>query len=184
MGIFERIDSSVLAVATRISHWFQRLTGRTNFFLAKIGFALGTLSLMIGLGNYWYEFLDHKETILAIFVFLPLTWLWFIMAKDCDAAEERALFGASRTKHPLSSRTGLRLMCLAFAILDVLEIPVHIRSKFWILEFLHEDYGIALVIYYYFVSVDPLPPGQSKVGAWLEALRASFLKPAPSQDRA
>ncbi|MEK7650196.1 MAG: hypothetical protein AAB367_04555 [Patescibacteria group bacterium] len=178
---FEKIDTLVLAGATRVSHKFQRLTGRTNFFLAKLGFALGTLSLIIGLGNYWHQFLAFPTSFLILILFLPLTVLWFWMAKKCDSAEDSAFSSTARTKHPLFDNQRMRTLTLVFALVDLAFMPTLIQiSPTPILECLHQDYGIALAIFHYFASVDPLPPGQNKVGAWLEAWRSSFAKPTHS----
>ena len=183
MELFNKIDDAVLLWFTKISHQFQRLTGRTNFFLAKIGFVLGSLFLITGVSNYFFHIIPgHHDSILELIMFLVLTPLWFRDIRRCDEAEEKTLLSPTQAKLPITP--GIRLLCLAFACTDVIDIMFNSHSSYFIFEVLHKDYGIALTIFLYFASVDLLPPSQSEVSQWLEAFRATFRSTSQAPNKA
>jgi hypothetical protein len=53
--VFEKIDSFILAGCTKFSHWLQRLTGLTNYFLANIGTTLTAVAAMMVILNYFHQ---------------------------------------------------------------------------------------------------------------------------------
>ena len=69
MKFWELIDDSVLKVCTRFSHWFQRKTGRTNFFIVKIGLFFLVLATMIHVMNYWWPVMRLGTSAFEVFIF-------------------------------------------------------------------------------------------------------------------
>src|SRR3989344_4591652 len=93
MNIFERIDALILSFFTKISHRFQRLTGRTNFFLAKITIGLLGLSNIFFILNSFIPILNPPKTNLLIGVVIGGFWI-YVISKDWNklkSAEDRSL---------------------------------------------------------------------------------------------
>ena len=61
MNILERIDALVLSFFAKISHKFQRTTGRTNFFLANICLTAFAMVVVVNIINYWFFVLNKKS---------------------------------------------------------------------------------------------------------------------------
>ena len=66
MNFLERIDALILSFFTKISHKFQRLTGKTNFFLANIFLTLLAMFVAENVINFWFPILKTKTNIVYL----------------------------------------------------------------------------------------------------------------------
>jgi hypothetical protein len=96
---------------------------------------------------------------------------------------EEYLWSGSGTKPRLMKyfdRPLWRFLWLNFLVLD---ISIFLRSglihsRYWFLEFVVSVFfSFGLNIFYYFVAVDPLPPGKSKMRVWIESFTHGKLVP-------
>ena len=178
------LDTAILARFTKFSHWFQRLTGRTNFFLARICLMVLALSVLVGIVNFWFPVLTHKTSSLSLFFNILWTVLISVDNKKIGEADDRA--GVDDTP----AKMIFFIRCPGFArVLFILFVFVGLAGTYGVLidpkykavvrvfEILHNSFGAAIVCYYYLIDVTPLPPGKSKVRQWIEGLFSS-LQPA------
>jgi hypothetical protein len=173
--LFVNIDEYLLARCARFSHWFQRLTGRTNFFIAKVGTMITGMSVLVSLINYWIP-LSKLPT--SFFHWVPSLFLLWVMAKESKncAENEKRLYSdrALRQMMPKNS-VWIRMAALYFTILlGVFMVRYH--SFFEILRY---STGIGVSVFFYFIAVTPLPPGHNKIGEFVKKLASRFRKPVP-----
>lgn len=200
METLERIDERILALFTKFSHWFQRLTGWTNFFLARMILFLVVIELIVRALNYWFHFLSRRTTIDdivvgSIMLLFSVIYLHYLHQADeqiyCDNTVKpfiQQLFESG------SAGSALVFVRVISVFLIVLTLPILIGQSFfekldknvvWALE-VYTRFGLAYFIaFLYFVLVDPLPPGKSKVREWVNDIQAGFQKrqPLPLEDR-
>jgi hypothetical protein len=173
--MFENVDNWLLGRCTAFAHWFQRLTGYTSFFIAKLGMSLVVWSVLVDIVNYWHRVLA-QETSLMWTVFLGFVILsYFARIIACSEAERRLYEG--RVVLPtwvLEERThkgrGWRLIgvTLTLAMTVIFWGNIHFFPHPF-LELVHWGYAPGITIYVYFLHVDPLPPGTSKVRQFIES---------------
>ena len=190
MDTLERIDGRILALFTKFSHWFQCLTGRTNYFLAKISLFLTMTAWGVGALGYWLPILERRflHDILTPICFLMVLPDYIMRIYLCDKSEESLFQNDERTKYkisdPIDGSMGWRIFW-TFAV--ILSIPLSITSVLnneGVLFFKIINNGFASFVWMasYFLEVDPLPPGKSKIRQWIEDIQAGFrkLQPLPS----
>jgi len=170
-----KLDDWLLDLATKISHRFQKLTGKTNFFIARffcllyivaiLSFCtLGILNMFVAIMGKWFFFV-----IMPAFFFEVI--LKITLIKRTYHAEKMAL-----DENPIRTfeiGPGGRLFTLATVIPFMLTASISI---------LYGAVGclvsFALALFYYFLEVVPLPRHKSKIREWIEKLIVA-LKPAP-----
>ncbi len=198
--VFELIDERILALFTKFSHWFQRLTGLTNFFLARIFLFLMVIETIVRILNYWFHLISRKTTITGVVVSSIMVLLSVLYLHYLHEADEQ-IYRDNPTK-PLiqhlfeSGSAGYALVFVRVisVFIIVLTLPAHVWFSFfekpeknvvWALE-TYVNFGLTYFIaFVYFVLVDPLPPGKSKVRQWINDIQAGFQKrqPLPLEDR-
>jgi hypothetical protein len=172
--VFERLDNFLIAKATSAAHRFQRLTGLTTYFIARIGVAISALSIIVEMLNYLYPFLSGKTSMGAMIIGFLCLLLAIQYSIVLGKAEESV---GSNVKPaillPFITRSYVwRIFWLWGLAFDLVVFFAH-HSRFVVLEFLWgPGYPLGLVIFFYFVKVDPLPPGKSKVREWIEGFTA------------
>lgn len=180
--LWGRIDGALLGLYTKISHRFQRFTGRTNFFLAKCAlFVYGSCAL-IYMGNYWLPLLARESGILIVFLRLVILAGVSIDMMTCDQAEEESLLSEQRKKYDfLMFEPFLKPLLLIGVILEIFSGPIIIMSPKGMIFFkvIENLFFLALFSFCYFREVVPLPPGKSKVREWAENIAAGFKKLVP-----
>jgi hypothetical protein len=95
--VIKKIDSLILAACTRFSHWLQRLTGLTNYFVAKIGVGCTAVSVMVEIANFVHGMFKNP-TPLPIVIIDTVTLLGCIYRSlICTKAQDR-LYESADTK--------------------------------------------------------------------------------------
>jgi len=171
--VFEKIDSILLAACTRFSHSLQRTTGLTNYFVAKIGVILVSVSMIVNATNYLSQFLYIKTSILTVCFDGGMLLLMVGRSLDIARAEDQLWSGRRTKPAELMKYIGLwpcRLLWIMFLSMDVwwfwFRFPLF---RYQLLEFADGTFfTLGSAIFYYFIAVDPLPPGRSKIRALIE----------------
>src|SRR3989344_4942120 len=165
------IDDLYLKFFTVFSHWFQRLTGRTNFFLAKIAAAVVLAQVAVSIGNYFSPVLSVKTDLFGLVMSGIATLILLMYFVGCDEAEARA-FRGNNSKYlisPLVHERWFRLLSLIFVLFTSPFIPHFIfkaltqNSKTWYFEMIDLLGAPAFTAFLYLVNVDPMLPQKSKV---------------------
>lgn len=182
MRFIKAVDEFVFKHITKFSHWFQRLTGKTCYFLAKIMFLLIISDFIIVACNYWIKIL-YVETIFLQVVIAPLLiWILTDYVYMMDKSD-RHLHKGNRTKlvTAFTILPAFRIIVLILSSLVFISLPgAYFAEKgFWLFNINHELVLIYIALGAYFASVDPLPPGVSKIREWIESFNAGFQKLQP-----
>lgn len=192
MRLIQTVDERILALFTKFSHWFQRLTGKTNFSLARLclgPYGIGLLT--IGLG-YWLPLLPMQPPlVVSVAMFLSFVLIPFrvYVTHEAEKSFQDNPSIVPQMRFPEQSGDPLQrvLFLLTSPYTSLLMLLVHQKNKQGILLLsliagatwgYHAAYG-------YFLLVTPLPPGKSKVRQWIEEFHAGFGKrqPLPSKNR-
>jgi hypothetical protein len=169
--MFEKLDKTALALATKIAHKLQRLTGLTSYSVARIGIAISATTLILGAINYGRQFLafhtSFSEMVGNGICLIPLVWRTAILQKA-----EESLGSNVKPAILLIQLTESPRWRLIWAIVLLVEAlfswPALIRSHYIFCEgFYAVGYPLGVLVFSYFVAVDPLPPGTSKLREWL-----------------
>lgn len=182
------IDDYLLSFFTKLSHKFQKLTGKTNYFLARICLIGILVSTVISCLNYWFPLLaeDAYQNIpMAPVIMTPI--LLITVANQmykCDEEDKNLLLRSDIKTRPFSevSTFGSRMFFGILAIFDLLgfyKILFLDESGVLIFKLMHNFFTVYVFFYLYFVIINPLPPGKSKVQEWVESFSAGFRQLAP-----
>lgn len=164
--MFNSVDSFLMNYAQKFSEKFQKLTGRTCFFLASMCLAVDAA---IG---FFRLFIIHKdlERIIILFTSLIILVLAVIEYFE-DKSFNRKKFDGY-VNHLIIAGRSLRFFCLSMCLIFCL---VAIISKDYSVNNLLRDSGfVAFTLATYFGSCTPLPPKKSKIREWLEAGQKAF----------
>lgn len=140
------------------AHWFQRLTGRTNWFLALCAICISNATFLY----FFWKIGDLAiALILGVLSFLDVL---AVSSFEMDAARrlEKGL------ANPRKSFFGATMRLFFVAFIGWLFVP------FWFRRFDVDQMTVAFALcffflYQYFSACDPLPPGTSKIREWLES---------------
>lgn len=179
MGAIYAADRVLFAGYERFAHAVQRLTGRVSYSLARMCAVWCILRCALGAADRYVEWLDPEpSSMMQTVLFTVATYVWVALADDA-ARRTAAFFNNPKSAQPPKEMSGTSIFRpvifagIAFAVIGnlvnifqgyAMSIPVGFGN-------------VGIVSYYYLYDVTPLPPGTSKVRAWLRALVAS-LRPA------
>jgi hypothetical protein len=184
MNPFRVTDNWILARCTTFAHWFQRLTGRTTYFIAKQGRFITFCSGVFNLADYFLKLSADRPSIINAALTAFVIVLLAHDGKLCDEADRHVQSGADTLPKGIAAsiRYGLfwRLLWISFTarytvkLIWVTEhrLAVFTENVLWCL---------GVVIFFYFVAVVPLPPGKSKVREWIESFQRGKLSPVRAQ---
>lgn len=184
MNPLKTIDNFILGGFTKFAHAFQILTGKTNFFLAKIGTTMAALEVGIHAVNYFYPTLLGEKTNGLLFILY--LWLLSILFRDTlnlDKAEKNASTSSEKVMIDRITNRGTpayRLILVFLSLDATIRLVVSLLDKTTahpIHTFTSPLFFYGLIIFYYFTAVDPLPPAKSKVRQWFEKLSLASAKP-------
>ncbi len=163
-----RLDERILALFTKASHKFQTLTGRTNFFLAKIFILVSMTGVALCTMNYWFGFLGaHLASVAQVAVGMLMVSVLAWDVHRVDKADQR-LFSGTRTMAtdilPAHDRGFRMLLLLLFMVGILLSYQVFFldRSGVLLFKIIHHFFPLELAIAAYFSAVVPLPPRQKQ----------------------
>lgn len=170
--MFEMLDQFILKFFTKISHSFQRMTGRTNFFLAKCAALLVAVSTSVGALGYFAEVLVREPSFFIAMIEVFLTIAFIRTAYLCDLSEEDTFRGGTRRKWLLLNYSRAWRPFLFVGVLlsipaSIIEVPIAPNS---ILEALHHGFIPFSFLFLYFIEVNPLPPCRGKIQEFVASL--------------
>ena len=150
------VDTLLLRLCTKFSHALQRATGLTCYFVAKVGCGIVAISVVkIFLSD------GSRHWVAAFFIFI---WVTDMIYRTIQLGKiEDHFHSAATTKHAFVKHSDsiiARIIWLLFFALDVI-----LRGDLG-----NKGLSFGLLVFYYFVAVDPMPPGKSKVREWIENL--------------
>lgn len=196
VNILERIDERILELFTKFSHRFQRQTGRTNFFLAKVANAILLVvavitlqklieTLSIPLNQFVYVILIFSHLFQVFFLFIAL-----LMGSLCFLGEyiESRKKSNENTANPNklvikeTRLSSLRVICyIPVMIFLAYSLETHLTPGTSVYKFLISIYfqELLALVCVYLLSINPLPPGKSKVRQWVDNFQAGFQKRQP-----
>lgn len=178
MKAFTGLDDFLIdEVFQKFAWWFQKLTGRTNFWLARASYLMAALFVIPWLIPFQLSPLPSSLVIMTILALLYLAaTLWInqklkeIEKKFLERQSEEATVSQFRIVGVPLRIIGI-FVCLIISGWSILFYKVTANMGFL--------WGIAFSVFsvkgLYFFSCTPLPPGKSKVKEWLKSLKAKFI---------
>ncbi|MDO8676750.1 MAG: hypothetical protein Q7K16_03860 [Candidatus Azambacteria bacterium] len=186
MEFVTSVDNYFISLFTKFTKWFMQLTGRTNFFLAKIVTCFIIAGMMTMIINFWFPLLHYYPTSIpdviigSIVLFICLKNLIF-----CDRAEEKIL-SDERVKvfgGPLNTPI-IRFVFLVMITMAYINIPgilmIILDAKgILIFKIIYITLPLAMASFMYFLAIDPPMPCKGKIHEWVESFAAGFKKLVP-----
>ncbi len=171
MSPLDVADSRILEAFTKYCHKFQVLTGKTNFFLAKINayFLAGSTALEVS--NYYWQFLGKPTIFFVLIVKITFTFLFLFLAYQCDKTEQE------KTDNTKTANIFLMLFSknrkfyfLAVTFQLIFRVSLFYEQGYTLTDLFQDTYFFLAFCFCYFIAVDPLPPAKSKIKKLLETL--------------
>ena len=182
--MLNKLDEFTLYKFTKFAHWFQRLTGRTNYFLAKMGVLLILVSITATIVSYVAPMVPKEDRPSLFFVFfsgfIGMGEIWRM--SELDKAEEDVLnpsrSNPAKRNFAIDPTHRVFWIFACVFIVFVSAVVPEFNTIWWLGRNLL-PFGI--LAFRYFIDVDPLPPGKSKVKEFFEAI-ATYLSPAKAAE--
>ncbi len=161
-----KFDSFTVDLFTRFSHRFQRLTGRSNFFIAKIVSIIVSASAMILAISS--SFTLHQ---------IAFPFISFLALKNCEKCQRREDSLSNETTKELwwltqddflfrMSYTFLLSLDMLINLMLIQEDPGGLITINNISSTL---YSASMFTFTYLISVNPLPPCKGRIAEWIES---------------
>ena len=180
------IDSVVLNLIERSCRGFQRLTGRTNVWLALQLTNLSIIVYFVWAGLYAFNIDIELRVVAAIFCIALVYVLTQTIFKTPietyeTAAYQRVARGLRNPRRIRDAllRTSFLTLCLVlaypvlFVYLNLRTLPVRLKPDTTNLVLLSYLLILLTTIVLYLLACDPLPPCVGKVREWMRGLSAS-----------
>ena len=180
------IDSIVLNLIERSCRGFQRLTGRTNVWLALQLTNLSIIVYFVWAGLYAFNIDVELRVVAAIFCVALLYVLTQTIFKTPietyeTAAYQRVAKGLRNPRRIRDAllRTSFLTLCLVlaypvlFVYLNLRTLPVQLRPDTTNLVLLSYLLILLTTMVLYLLACDPLPPSVGRVREWMRALSQS-----------
>lgn len=181
--MFCLLDGKILALFARFCHWFQQLTGRTNFWLARWAVTVAAFSAVLNLGYLVGILKRSKDTmdvlpvIMVLLGILKAVYVCFFDSLACEKQDGDVLGEEKSIQKRIADQRSVGSRFFFFCFTCVI-IPGLVMEVADLLEFAKNIFCPALLIYLYLIAVDPLPPSTSKRGEWLKGF---FTKSKPAE---
>jgi hypothetical protein len=163
------IDSVVLNLIERSCRWFQRLTGRTNVWLALQLTNLSIIVYFVWAGLYSLNIDVELRIVAAIFcvalVYVLTQTIFKTPIETYETAAYQRVARGLRNPRRLRDallRTSFLTLCLVLAY-PVLFVYLNLRLHLALLTYLLIVLTTAVL---YLLACDPLPPCRGKVREW------------------
>jgi hypothetical protein len=181
--LMRRIDGLLIRLATLVAHGVQRWTGRTSFFLAKCGLLVWAIENLLNLFNYFspqpsLPRADRADVSVALMVLTGV----IMRVHFLDRADDALRHGSEALPTWVlmarqGSAWGVRILLVALTLAFVAKMVDEWTKPLAVIRVLG-DCGVGgWTAFEYFVLVDPLPPGVSKVREFFSRFVA---RPVPS----
>lgn len=174
------VDLAILNVTERLCRSFQRLTGRTNVWLA---FQLTNISIVVYFvwaGVYVWGTRGLFRVSVALFAAVVLWVLTQTLFRVPIETYESSAYGrvAKGFRNPRRVRDALlRIPFLTLSVVLVYPVVFVYRTLGLPIVLLVYSLVVLTTAVLYLLACDPLPPCQGLATEWLRGLRASRLNP-------
>jgi hypothetical protein len=183
------VDTAVLNLTEGICHRLQRLTGRTNVWLAV---QLTNLSIVIyfvwAIAHFWRSALPFRVFVDVFCGLLLYTMTQSIFKVSIETYEASAYRRVSKgLRNPRRVRDGmLRILFLSLSIFLLGPfLFAYINLGIWIVMVMYSLIVLTTIVLYV-LACDPLPPCEGKVFEWFRrpaAAPVALPKRVPTGDR-
>lgn len=176
----EKVDYFLVERFQQFAHRFQKLTGRTNFWLAAIAYKIHLFNFILFIAASTIKDIKNNKIVeelvflvLLSLITLVLSKITMLSVKRCERKDRDFFMGNQGTmNHNFISLSGLRIMVLLVTITNCLGLGL-VAFVLGMAEFIFMLlFGIFYVMALYFEACTPLPPGKSKVEEWRELWKA------------
>jgi hypothetical protein len=184
-----KIDMFLLTSLERFTHKFQRLTGKTNFWLASQMVVIRIMVYIVWILETFEVFAYIPVWLAAPSVAMSTLLLWLVgvrpnyrLAKGFEIKEKDAYLrvakGLANPKKIAHGFGVFRIVTLIsapslFLLLSTLSTATSTKLGGTIL-------GITIPVQFYLEACDPLPPCSSKIMDWFRSFRK---KPVPAESQ-
>jgi hypothetical protein len=175
------VDVVVLNLIERFCHAFQRLTGRTNVWLAIQLTNLSIIVYFVWAGLHWWS----GDVALRIMVVLFCGCLLYVLTQTIfkvpieaheNAAYRRVAKGFRNPRRVRDALLRISFLTLSLALCyPILFVYINLRAHVVLLT-----YGLIVLttVLLYLLACDPLPPCAGKLREWLASARLAASEPA------
>src|ERR1700733_6935944 len=169
----KEIDAAILSRCTKFSHKLQRATGLTCYFVAKVGLFMSGSNCILEILNHYHKFLRHETPVIMVALSSFLVFIMFVQSLVLTRADEKISDIKPSVFQPRKHDEVWRLIWVVGSCWDIFFFAYGIHASWWYKNLLLEGisrlwFSEGNAIFYYFITVDPLPPCKSKLKAWLE----------------
>jgi hypothetical protein len=177
------VDAAILNLTERFCRRFQRLTGRTNVWLAAQLTNLSIIVYFVWAGMYFVTSDAFIRIVLGVFCggllyVLTQTVLRVPIEAHENEAYRRVARGARNPRRLRDALLRIPFLTLSVALFyPILLIYINLRSPLAILSY---SLIVLTTIVLYLLACDPLPPCTGKVKEWLRGTAPSRVRPAES----
>lgn len=173
ISIFEAADAFLLEkVFQKFSNFFQKTTGKTCFFLAKIAIILSSSFMIISV----VAIPDKNFLPLLIFLALVYACIIWCLTNLIDSKERRIFKSGAFVNHGKLALFPLRLLSWFLLLLEI----IICRGKGWEKHMTSARYlqicAAFFICWVYFSSCTPQSPGKSRIKEWVKSLGKFFSK--------
>lgn len=171
------IDSPILDLVERFCHWFQRMTGRTNVWLAVQLTNLSIIVYFVWAGIYFWTIDDAMARFALVAFCIGLLYLLSqtIFKESIEAYESNAYRRVAKgLRNPRRLRDQL-MRTLFVSLSVVLAVPVvvvYLTLHLTVVVLSHWLLVLTTLVLY-LLACDPLPPCAGKVTVWLRGMTPS-----------
>ena len=179
------IDSPILDLVERFCHWFQRMTGRTNVWLAVQLTNLSIIVYFVWAGIYFWTIDDAMARFALVVFCIGLLYLLSqtVFKESIEAYESNAYRRVAKgLRNPRRVRDQL-MRTLFVSLSVVLAVPVvvvYLTLHLTVVVLSHWLLVLTTLVLY-LLACDPLPPCMGKVTEWLRSISRSRT-PVPETD--
>lgn len=161
-----KLDDLILGFYTKLSHRFQILTGRTNFFLARICLFVVLIDISLTALTYWIPILKNGPRINGIgliFLLLGLIFYFFLL-NVCQRIEDDMIDQAmSRQFLERMTDRPIRLFAIVVCLITSPYLLINALLNYYLFDAIDCLGFPSFTSYLYLIAVVPLPPGRSRV---------------------
>ncbi len=169
MGLM-RIDFWLIGRFEKFAHWFQRHTGKTNYFLCAVCIWLYIISMVVEVSLRMFLQKRGFDWLAMIYVLLALFYVTHLLLGEEARAFERIQTRVANPFKVSPVQRFVRMTSVFFLVFRSVALGISLFSA--ALSFAH--LWATMVIY--LLACDPLPPCRGKL--W-DTVGAFFAKPVP-----
>jgi hypothetical protein len=165
------------------------MVGITNYFIANVGTVCAAVAMVLAITDYFVHIFSRQISLffVVIYAILIIGMVW--RSLQCMRAQESLLSGKTtrpaELMHYVMEKPGWRFSNILIFLLEVQMLWVVPPSRsYLVFEVIARTFlWLGLAVFYYFIAIDPMPPGTSKARKLVESFMGTpELAAAPAHD--